>query len=130
MNKGEELKVVNDQFTSPTLADVLATVALKIAIIETNAVYHVAGTVCMSRYQFTKKIASVMGYFSDPIKPIESHSFLQTAKRPMNSCLNCEKLQKYLGYKLPNIDESLSFMRSQIETESPQLLGNLSGPED
>ncbi len=42
----------------------------------------------------------------------------------MNSCLNCEKVQKELDYELPNIDQSLAIMRSQIEIESPSLLGN------
>ena len=125
MNRGEELKIVDDQFTSPTLADVLATIALKLTGMETNALYHAAGTVCTSRYEFTKKIANSMGYLITSIKPIKSNTLTQTAKRPTNSCLNCEKVQKDLDYKLPDIDESLSTMKSQIEVESPNLLGSL-----
>jgi dTDP-4-dehydrorhamnose reductase len=124
MNKGEELKIVNDQFTSPTLADVLAAVALRVATKEKNELYHVSGTSCISRYEFVIKVARIMGYLSDYIKPIESKSFVQAATRPMNSCLNCEKVQKELDYELPNIDQSLAIMRSQIEIESPSLLGN------
>jgi len=125
MNKGEMLNIVNDQFTSPTLADVLATIALKFAIKETNGLYHVAGTACINRYDFTKSIADMMGYSTTLIKPINSNSLTQTAKRPMNSCLNCEKIQNDLEYSLPGIDESLSIMKSQIEIESPNLLGSL-----
>jgi dTDP-4-dehydrorhamnose reductase len=124
MNKGEDLKVVSDQYTSPTLADVLAEVALMIAGKEKNELYHVAGTCCLSRYEFTKKIAITMGYSPDCVKPVESKSFVQAARRPMNSCLNSEKLQSELKYKLPNIDQSLSIMYSQIQAESPSLLGN------
>jgi dTDP-4-dehydrorhamnose reductase len=125
MNKGDVLKIVNDQFTTPTLADVLATIVLKLAIRESNALYHAAGTACISRYEFTKKIANMMGYLTTSIKPIKSNFLTQTAKRPTNSCLNSEKLQKDLEYKLPDIDESLSIMKSQIEIESPTLLGHL-----
>ena len=78
----------------------------------------------MSRYDFTRKIAAAMGYSTDIIKAIESKSMFQAAKRPMNSCLNCEKLQNELNYKLLNVDESLAVMRSQIENESPSILGN------
>ena len=124
MKKGEELKIVNDQFTSPTLADVLAAVALRVATKEKNELYHVSGTSCISRYEFISKVARIMGHLADYIKPIESRSFDQVAKRPMNSCLNCEKVQKDLNYELPNIDQSLAIMRSQIEIESPSLLGN------
>ncbi|MDP9288010.1 MAG: dTDP-4-dehydrorhamnose reductase [Thermoproteota archaeon] len=124
MNNHEELKIVSDQYTSPTLADILAAVSLRIANVENNEIYHVAGTSCMSRYEFTKKIASTMGYLSDGIVPIESQTLRQAASRPIQSCLNCDKLQNELGYKLPSIEESLSIMRSQIEIESPALLGN------
>ena len=124
MKKNEELKIVKDQYTSPTLADVLAAVALRLATRETNDVYHVSGMSCMSRYEFTLKIASAMGYPSNIIRPIESKSMLQAAKRPTNSCLNCDKLQNELNYKLLTIDESLAIMRSQIEVESPSILGN------
>jgi dTDP-4-dehydrorhamnose reductase len=124
MNKGEDLKVVSDQYTSPMLADVLAEVALMIAEEEKNELYHAAGTSCLSRYEFTKKIAIKMGYSSVSIKPAESKSFAQVAKRPMNACLNCEKLQNELKYKLPNIDQSLAIMYSQIKVESPSLLRN------
>jgi dTDP-4-dehydrorhamnose reductase len=65
-----------------------------------------------------------MGYPADIIQAIESKSIVQVAKRPMNSCLNCDKLQNELNYKLLKIDESLAVMRSQIEIESPSILGN------
>jgi dTDP-4-dehydrorhamnose reductase len=124
MKSAEELKIVNDQYTSPTLADILAAVALRFAEIEKNGLYHVSGTSCISRYNFTKKIAYAMGYSDSLIKPVESRSFAQAAQRPTNSCLNCEKLQSELNYNLPDVDQSLAIMRSQIEMESPSLLGN------
>jgi dTDP-4-dehydrorhamnose reductase len=124
MNKNEELKIVNDQYTSPTLADVLAAISLRVAVKDTNDLYHVSGTSCMSRYEFTRRIAATMGYWPYDIHPIESRSIAQVAKRPMNSCLNCDRLQKELNYKLLNVDQSLAVMRSQIEVESPSMLGN------
>jgi dTDP-4-dehydrorhamnose reductase len=124
MNKNEELRIVKDQYTSPTLAEVLAAVALRVAAKETNDLYHVSGISCISRYEFTRKIAAAMGYSTDIIQAIESKSIVQVVKRPMNSCLNCEKLQNELNYKLLSIDESLAVMRSQIEIESPSILGN------
>jgi dTDP-4-dehydrorhamnose reductase len=124
MNKGEGLQIVSDQFTSPTLADILAAVALRVAVLEKNELYHVSGTSCLSRYEFTRKISAIMGYPPSSVKPVKSNTFLQTARRPMNSCLDCQKLQTELIYRLPDIDQSLAIMRSQIEIESPYLLGN------
>lgn len=123
MNKNEELKIVDDQFSSPTLADTLAAVALRLADRTVNELYHVSGTSCLSRYEFTKKIAEMMGYPVDLVKPISSKSFVQAAKRPAKSCLDCTKVQKELNYRLLGVDESLAVMRSQIALEAPDLIG-------
>jgi dTDP-4-dehydrorhamnose reductase len=124
MKKGEILKIVDDQFTSPTLADVLAAVIMRLGSTEKNDVYHVSGTSCISRYEFTKKVANVMGYSDNLVQPVTSRYLVQAAKRPTNSCLNCKKLQKDLNFDLMKLDQSLAIMRSQIEVESPSLLGN------
>jgi dTDP-4-dehydrorhamnose reductase len=126
LNIGEEIRVVNDQFTSPTLADMLAEVALKVASTYKNEVYHVSSTSCLSRYEFARKISDVMGYSANgiSIKPVDSNAFVQLAKRPINSCLDCEKLQNDLKYDLLDLDRSLAIMQSQIEVESPSLLGH------
>lgn len=124
IKKGETLKIVGDQFSSPTLADVLAAVIVRLASTEKNDVYHVSGTTCISRYEFTRKVANVMGYSDNLIMPVASRSFVQAAKRPANSCLSCKKLQKDLNFNLLNLEQSLAIMRSQIEVESPSLLGN------
>lgn len=124
MKMKEVLTVVNDQFASPTLADVLATIALRIADIEKNDLYHVSGLDCVSRYHFVRRIAEVMGYSVENIKAVDSRSFLQVASRPKNSCLNCEKIQNELDIRLEDLDRSLAIMRSQIEIEAPELLGN------
>lgn len=123
MNKMEELKIVNDQISSPTLADILGAVALRLANKEVNELYHTSGTSCLSRFDFTRKIAEIMGYPKELVKPIESKSFVQAAKRPLKSCLNCDKVQKDLNYALLSVDESLAVMRSQIEIEAPDLIG-------
>jgi dTDP-4-dehydrorhamnose reductase len=123
LHNNEPLQIVNDQFASPTLADTLAAVMIRLASKAKNDLYHVSGTNVLSRYDFTVKIANIMGYASETIKPIESELFNQIAKRPRDSSLNCAKVQTGLNYKLPNVDESLAVMRSQIELESPGLLG-------
>lgn len=123
MKKNEEMKIVDDQYTSPTLADVLASVSLRLATSDMNEIFHVSGTNSISRYEFTRKLAVMMGYPSSNIMPISSKTFSQVAKRPANSSLNCAKVQEALNYRLLNVDESLAVMRSQIEVEAPDILG-------
>lgn len=124
LKDNDALQIVDDQYASPTLADTLAAVCLRIASLDNNDIYHVSSASCNSRYEFARKIAEVMGYSSAEIKPVKTNSLNQKAKRPRNSCLNCQKVQKLLKFRLPDIDQSLFIMRSQMEVEAPSLLGN------
>jgi dTDP-4-dehydrorhamnose reductase len=124
MKNGNILNIINDQFSSPTLADTLADVIIQLAADNNNALYHVSGSTCLSRYEFTRKIAELTGHSTEGIHPVETRSFTQLAKRPENSCLNCNRVQEKLRFKLPNIDESLAVFRSQLESECPSLIVN------
>ncbi len=124
MKNGEILKVVDDQFTSPTLADVLADIIIRVAASEDRKLYHVSGTNCMSRYEFARRIANITGHSLERIQAIDTNSIRQLAKRPKNSCLNCNRVQEELQFKLPDLDQSLETFRSQLELESPSLLAN------
>lgn len=124
LKRGDTLKIVNDQFATPTLADALADVILRVAAKDKNTLYHVSGTSCISRYEFTKKIARITGYTNEKIQAVGTKSIEQLARRPMNSCLNCSRVQEELQFKLPDIDKSLEILRSQLESECSSLIAN------
>ena len=123
LNKKEPLKIVTDQFASSTLADSLAESILKIAETDHSGLYHVSGLSCESRYDFTVKLAEKFGYDTSLISPTTSTSFVQKAKRPNYSCLDCQKAIKEFGLRLLTTDQSLDLMKSQIEKEALYLLG-------
>lgn len=123
LNKKEPLKIVTDQFASATLADSLAESILKIAETNKSGLYHISGLSCESRYDFTIKLAEKFGYDASLISPTTSTSFVQKAKRPSYSCLDCQKAIKEFGLKLLTTDQSLDVMQSQVEKEAPYLLG-------
>lgn len=125
LNKNEPLKIVTDQFASATLADSLADSVLKIALTNKSGVYHVSGLSCESRYDFAVKLAKKFGYDTGLISKTDSLSFVQKAKRPRYSCLNCEKAANDFGLKLLTTDQALDIMRSQVEAEAPHLIGKL-----
>ena len=123
LSKREPLRIVTDQFASATLADSLAESILKMVESNKSGLYHVSGLSCESRYGFTIKLAEKFGHDTSLVSPITSESFMQKAKRPSYSCLNCEKAIKDFGLKLLTTDESLDVMKNQIEKEAPHLLG-------
>ncbi len=123
LNKKEPIKIVTDQFASATLADSLAESVLKIAENDKSGLYHVSGLSCESRYDFTIKIAEKFGYDTSLVSPTTSTSFVQKAKRPSYSCLDCQKAIKEFGLNLLTTDAALGIMKSQVEKEAPYLLG-------
>jgi dTDP-4-dehydrorhamnose reductase len=124
MKMNEVLSIVNDQFSTPTLADILAAISLRAATFDKDELYHVSGISCMSRFQFVRKIAEVMGYSQEQIRPVETATLSQRATRPLRCCLDCSKVQSEFQIKLPEVEQSLFIMRMQIEEQSPSLLGN------
>lgn len=122
LNKKEQLKIVTDQFASATLADSLAESILKIAESNKGGLYHISGLSCESRYEFAVKLAEKFGYDPNIISKTDSSTFVQKAKRPQYSCLDCTKAIGEFGLRLLTTDESLDIMKSQVEKEAPQLL--------
>jgi dTDP-4-dehydrorhamnose reductase len=56
LKKGEEINIVTDQYSSPTLADKLAEVLLVLSKSEKQGLYHTTGKTCLNRFNFAKKL--------------------------------------------------------------------------
>ncbi len=91
--KGEPLKVVDDQIGSPTYTKDLAEATL--AIINTSkpfGIYHITNSGYTSWYAFAKAIFDVYGKTVD-IQPCTTADFPRPAKRPAFSVLQSTKLE-------------------------------------
>ncbi len=89
IQKGEKIKVVTDQFGSPTYAPELAKAAIMAATeIDSRRLIHVTNNAVLSRFDFAKKIAKHFNA-EDLIEPIKTSEIKQEAKRPMKSGLYC-----------------------------------------
>ena len=107
------LKVVNDQFGSPTYTrDVAAAIN---EMIQTNAygIYHVSNSGFCSWYQFTKDILEVAG-INTPINPCTTEEFPRPAKRPAFSVLDNTYFQASGFTPLRNYKEA---MRDYLKEE-------------
>jgi dTDP-4-dehydrorhamnose reductase len=108
LGKGQTIKVVTDQYNSPTLSyDCAEAIA---ALIKNNAsgIYHTAGGERISRYEFARKIASFYGLDDGLIEPIATEALKQKAKRPMDSSLDVSKISAY--HRMLNVMEGLRKM--------------------
>jgi dTDP-4-dehydrorhamnose reductase len=100
-----ELKVVNDQFGSPTYAPHLASKILD--LLESNApfdVYHLAGKGQATWFEFAQLFFKQMG-ISTPLKPIAAAEYSYRAPRPHYTVLQSEKGPQY---QLPSWEQGVS----------------------
>jgi dTDP-4-dehydrorhamnose reductase len=118
LRREQEIAVVEDHYNTPTLADNLAQMAVEI-VAEKNlrGLYHASGRERISRYEFAKQIAKTFNLNSDLIKPVRmSQLTAWIAKRPKDSSLNTDKIQKQLKTKPLNITEGLNKMKEEMKT--------------
>ncbi|WP_054840611.1 dTDP-4-dehydrorhamnose reductase [Thermococcus peptonophilus] len=104
---GEELRIVDDQFMSPTYTkDVARTLKefLKLKP-EFGGVYHMVNEGFCSWYEFARAVFKILGW-DVQIKPIKSNELNRLAKRPRFSALKNEKLEE-LGLNMKPWKEAL-----------------------
>ena len=117
----EVMRVVDDQISGPTSAQMLADMTALILgqgredifgyLQEKGGLYHCADGGSCSRYEWAKAILEFDPKKEEQIvqclEPAKSSDFPVPANRPMVSVLNCAKLAKTFGLRQPAWQESL-----------------------
>jgi len=109
-----EIKVVCDQYGSPTLADDLAAMtisALARVIVEPDfsafGIYHATGQGVVSWAGFSEEIMRLSGNSQVKVHPIPSSDYPTPAPRPAYSVLSNQKLKQQFGLELPLWQDAL-----------------------
>ncbi|MDI6898173.1 dTDP-4-dehydrorhamnose reductase [Methanocella conradii] len=106
--KGQRIKVVTDQFNSPTLSYDCAEAVAALIRSGASGIYHTAGSERISRYEFARKIALFYGLDLGLIEPVPTSALSQKARRPMDSSLDVTRISAY--HRMLNIMEGLRKM--------------------
>ena len=121
----KSISVVNNQIGSPTSANSISDIIMKILKIYSNnkslkwGTYHFSGYPYCSWYEFANEISSQYLKFSGSLNcaslvPIDSKSYNSKALRPKNSRLNCSKINKIFGFKQDDWKKSLNVIIRNI----------------
>jgi dTDP-4-dehydrorhamnose reductase len=119
--KNEILKIVDDQISNPTWARDLAKATFRIlstyrnnlqdVLKEKGGIYHLAGNGYTSRYEWARQILAndlnPTEHVIQALHPVASDDFPTPALRPRFSALDCSKITRTFGVKLPDWRESL-----------------------
>jgi len=129
LRKGGKVKVLIDQYVSPTLNKNLAEMLVEIAERRICGILHTAGASRVSRYEFSKMLADILNLNPDLIEPVEMSELHLRAKRPKDSSLNISKCSNILTWAKPlKLREALEAMK--LEWTSTPLKADKCGYED
>jgi len=114
LEEGNEIRIITDQFSTPTYAPDLARACVEAASDGLSGVYHAAGPERTSRYEFTVLIAEVFGYDPDLVMPITKDQLDEPAYRPEDCSLDSTELQDACDVRLRPPGEALKELRERM----------------
>ena len=122
----DELKVIDDQVGAPTGADLLADVtahALRASIAEPSLAgsYHCAASGETSWHGYARFViewarahGQPLRVVPDALRPIATRDYPTAAQRPLNSRLDCGRLQRRFGLRLPPWQQGVERMLREV----------------
>lgn len=115
LTKGDPIKVVDDQFRTPTLAEDLAQGCALAAKQKAEGIYNISGPDFMSIIEMVKRIADFWNLDQSIITPVSSDTLNQPAKRPPKTGFIIDKAKAELGYQPHTFEEGLALVDQQIK---------------
>ena len=97
LQKGQGLKIVDDQWGNPTLVDDLAMAILDLCCQDQRGLFHMGGGTYLTRFELVIELARYFGFREDLVQPISTEDAGQQARRPLKSGLKTERLTAALG---------------------------------
>jgi dTDP-4-dehydrorhamnose reductase len=122
----ERLTVINDQFGAPTGAELIADItahALRQCLRQPQdaGLYHLAAGGETSWHGYANQVLALARLIDSAIKikaievaPVATSAFPTAARRPLNSRLDCQKLQTAFGLALPNWAHGVERMMREV----------------
>jgi len=118
LKSGKEVKVVTDQFITPTLNTNLARMVLEAADRRLCGVYNLAGATRISRYDHALELARVFELDTNLILPSRMEDMLLwVAKRPIDSSMDTSKAARELMEKPYGLKKALGALKADVGTK-------------
>jgi dTDP-4-dehydrorhamnose reductase len=119
LEQKKEIRVITDQFRSPTLAEDLADACIQAAFKKANGIYHVSGKEIMSIIEMAYKVADFFNLDKSFIKPVSTAALNQPARRPLKTGFIIDKAIRDLNYHPHSVEEGLQIVASQLAGKKP-----------
>jgi dTDP-4-dehydrorhamnose reductase len=114
LEEGKAIKVVTDQFRTPTLAEDLAMGCFLIADQQAKGIFHISGKDFLTPYEMAIMTADYFSLNKSLISPTDASTFTQPARRPPRTGFDLKKSRNILGYEPHTFREGIALVAKQI----------------
>lgn len=114
LEEGKNIKVVTDQWRTPTLAEDLALGCYLIADKEAEGIFNISGKDFLTPYEMAIMTADYFSLDKSLISEADSSTFTQPAKRPPRTGFDLSKSREILGYEPVSFNEGIGILAKQI----------------
>lgn len=111
----ETMRVPHDQWGTPTLAESMAAAVRELALAGHRGILHPVGSDYLSRIDFARLAAEVLGHDPGFLKPVSTPELQQPARRPLHGGVDNRSTQAILRTRLVGAREGLSIVKRQME---------------
>jgi dTDP-4-dehydrorhamnose reductase len=115
LEQQKAIKVVTDQFRTPTLAEDLAMGCFLVVNQKAKGIFHISGKDFLTPYEMAIKTADFFGLDKSLISQVDSNNFTQPAKRPARTGFVLDKAIEALGYNPVSFEEGIEVLAEQIK---------------
>lgn len=110
LRAGESIRVVSDQWRTPTFVGDVSAGVEKLISYPLNGIFHICGSECLSIAEIAFRVADYLRLDRSLIHPVTTEEMQEQTPRPRFSGLSIEKARKELGYLPHTLEEGMKEM--------------------
>jgi dTDP-4-dehydrorhamnose reductase len=117
LRAGKPIKVVDDQWRTPTMVEDLAQGCWLLARQSAQGIYHLSSDELLTPYGMALQVADYFGLDKSLITKVDASSFAQPARRPARTGFFIAKARRELGYHPHTFAEGIALVGAQCMGE-------------
>ena len=108
LKAGQEIRVVSDQWRTPTYVGDVSDGVLRLIEHTANGIFHICGDECMTIAEIAYQVADYMKLDRSLIHPTTTEEMNESTPRPRFSGMSIDKARTMLGYRPQKLKEILA----------------------
>ncbi len=112
--RGENIRVVTDEWTNPTYGDELAVFLLDLCRKDFRGLVHFGGADYLTRYEMVEQICACFDLDFQRVAPVVSEELGQKARRPLRAGLKVDRAREIFDGRVAPFGENLRRLANEV----------------